>query len=198
MDFKLTNLNKNTAIEQHILTNVRDPNVTNFHNNVTKWLINPDESFFKLNNQVSLSEYNLFNSKKTIPMPAISGKIILIQQFYIPENKSRLVELQDTLKYNCHNNCFDKIVLLNEKIYTNEELGTNSEKIEQINISKRLTYKDVFNYSNDLHENTYIVLANADIFFDASIGRVRMSGLTENKKAYTLLRHEFNNQSLKE
>tara|TARA_B110000483_G_scaffold240497_1_gene321234 strand:- start:8229 stop:10025 length:1797 start_codon:yes stop_codon:yes gene_type:complete len=200
MDFKLINLNtnKNTTIEQRILTNVRDPNVTNFHSNVSKWLSKPDESFFKLNNQVSLSEYNFFNSKKTIPTPIVSGKIILIQQFYIPDNKSRLVELQDTLKYNCHNNCFDKIVLLNEKIYTNEELGTNSEKIEQINISTRLTYKDVFNYTNSLGENTYVVLANADIFFDASVGRVRESGLTENKKAYTLLRHEFNRQSLKE
>lgn len=184
--------------EQSVLTNYRNPEVIEFHNNINKWLFNPKESFFKISKQVKASEYNLYISKKTDPSESVPGKIILIQQFFIPENKLRLNELQQTLKCNCHNKTIDKIILLNEKIYTNEELGTNDSKIEQINISKRLTYKDVFEYSNKLEEDTYIILANADIFFDASIGRVRESGLTTNKKAYTLLRHELNKPLLKE
>ena len=189
---------KKQITEQAVLTNFRQPDVVEFHNTINKWLSDPKESFFKLSNNVRLSEYNLYNSKKTEPSENVPGKIILIQQFFIPKDKSRFNELQQTLKCNCHNESIDKIVLLNEQIYTNEELGTDDTKIEQINISKRLTYKDVFEYSNKLEEDTYIVLANTDIFFDASIKRVRESGLTSSKKAYTLLRHEYDRPSLKE
>ena len=160
---------KQIPTEQAVLTNFRQPDVVEFHDTINKWLSDPKESFFKLSNNVRLSEYNLYNSKKTEPTENVPGKIILIQQFFIPKDKSRLNELQQTLKCNCHNESIDKIVLLNEQIYTNEELGTADTKIEQINISKRLTYKDVFEYSNKLEEDTYIVLANTDIFFDASI-----------------------------
>lgn len=189
---------KQIPTEKAMLTNFRQPDVVEFHDTINKWLSDPNDSFFKLSNNVRLSEYNLYNSKKTEPSENVPGKIILIQQFFIPKDKSRLNELQQTLKCNCHNESIDKIVLLNEQIYTNEELGTADTKIEQINISKRLTYKDVFEYSNKLEEDTYIVLANTDIFFDASIKRVRESGLTSSKKAYALLRHEYDRPSLKE
>ena len=44
----------------------------------------------------------------------------------------------------------DKIILLNERVYSAEELGTNSDKIEQVVISERLTYKKVFEYYTQL------------------------------------------------
>tara|TARA_Y100000768_G_scaffold387620_1_gene379524 strand:+ start:715 stop:2541 length:1827 start_codon:yes stop_codon:yes gene_type:complete len=190
--------NKKFNNNNGIVVNRQSHEIVDFHNNIKYWLSNPNKSFYNLNNNVRLSEYNFFISKKIKKTNIESGKIILIQQFYIPNDKSRLKELQETLKYNCHNNLIEKIVLLNERIYTDEELGTNDNKIEQINLAKRITYKDVLNYSNKLKDEVFIVLANSDIFFDASIGRVKESGLSSNKKAFTLLRHEFENNLLKD
>ena len=39
------------------------------------------------------------------------------------------------------NSKIDKILLLNERIYTPEELGTDSPKIQQVNHQKRLTFQ---------------------------------------------------------
>ena len=179
-------------------TDIRKPDVVDFHNTISKWLYNPRESFYKISNGVRLSEYNLYNSPHTIPSESTPGNIVLIQQFYLPEDEERREELKLALRCNCHNNAIDRIVLLNERIYTEEELGVTNSKVEQINISKRLTYKDVFEYSNKLAEDSYIVLSNGDIFFDAGIERVRESGLVSERKAFTLLRHEYNSIKLKE
>ena len=57
-------------------------------------------------------------------------KITIIQQFFIPPNKERYKELKQTLQLNLKNPNIDKIYLLNEKIYSNNELGlTNENKI---------------------------------------------------------------------
>ena len=96
--------------------------------------------------------------------------------------------------YNCSNNAIDKIILLNERVYSAEELGTNSAKIEQVVIKERLTYKKVFEYSASL-PNCFIILANSDIFFDLSVKRLRHSGMTKEQKLYCLLRYEFNGKT---
>ena len=49
----------------------------------------------------------------------------------------RLKEIQYCLKKNIENMNFEKIILLNEKIYTNEELGLtvgDMNRIEQVDI----------------------------------------------------------------
>ena len=49
--------------------------------------------------------------------------IFLIQQFFISDNKERQKEINFCLKENVKNKLFTKIILINEKIYTKEELG---------------------------------------------------------------------------
>ena len=62
------------------------------------------------------------------------------------------------------NQDIDKIYLLNEKIYTHEELKVNSDKIVQENIEKRLKFSDVFNYVQENNIEGYIVIVNSDFF----------------------------------
>lgn len=192
------NLTMNNQNEKRVLTDIRKPDVIDFHDNISKWLLNPEESYFKQRNEVRMSEYIMYNSPHTIPSDCVPGNIILIQQFYLPANEERREELRLALRCNCKNDSIDKIVLLNERIYTEEELGVTNDKIEQIDISQRLTYRNVFEYSNKLQEDAYIVLSNCDIFFDAGIARVKESGMVSERKAYTLLRHEYNCIELKE
>ena len=88
-------------------------------------------------------------------------KINLFTQYYIDNNKERAQEIINCLILNLHNKSVDKIYLLNEKIYNDDELGIKSDKwkdkLVQVNINKRLTYKDVFDYVDNEKVNGYIV-----------------------------------------
>lgn len=120
--------------------------------------------------------------------------IYLVYQFFIHSNKERYKEIRHCLKCNIKLNLFKKIILLNERIYTKEELGLTEkemEKIEQININKRLKYIDVFLQIKRIGLNGYVVFCNSDIFFDETIENIRRSCLSITKSVYTLLRFEY-------
>ena len=141
-------------------------------------------------------------------------KITLITQFYIckdneerienQEDKTFLItkdmaenrnrELKDCLKKNVDNPLINKIILLNEKIYTHKELGVESKKIKQINLSKRMTYKDVFNHITGDHLKGYIIMCNSDIFFDETLSVIFNSDLKNKKRVLTPLRYEYHSK----
>ena len=173
-------------------TNLRNDKMANFLKKMRHWLASPcTTSFFEQTGEVlnTASRYQI--SDKTIIEKEVNDEIILIQQFFIHSSTERYKEIKETLAYNVHNNCIDKIILLNERIYSSDELGISSDKIKQVNIKKRLTYKDVFDYARTVGNNKYIILSNSDIFFDATIKRIKISGLTTNKKLFSLLRYEY-------
>ena len=83
-----------------------------------------------------------FESEKTCTDP-----IYLITQFFLPKDSRRQKEVQYCLRKNCENPWIHTIYLLNEKIYSEKELGVTSkhmEKIQQINIAKWIEFYDVF------------------------------------------------------
>ena len=53
-------------------------------------------------------------------------KIYIIYQFFVHPNAERNKEMQQCLRFNVENPHIDKIYLLNEKMYTNKELGVES------------------------------------------------------------------------
>ena len=112
-------------------------------------------------------------------------------QFYIDKDKEHRKEIKYTLKKNVKNKYIDSIILLNERIYTEEELGISSPKITQVVINKRITYCDFLKYKID----GYKVLINADIFLDDTIKNVKTSDIHINRKMYALLRYEYNDGS---
>ena len=75
-------------------------------------------SFERSDNLKSISEYN--------PEP-----IHLFQQFFIHNDADRQKEIELCLKKNVENNFIDKIYLLNERIYKEDELKVSSKKIIQ-------------------------------------------------------------------
>jgi hypothetical protein len=115
--------------------------------------------------------------------------IHLFLQFYIDKDPIHKREICYALKKNVKNPHIDSIILLNERIYTDDELGITSSKIKQIVIHKRITYSDFLNYKID----GYKILVNADIFVDDTIQNVRTSDIHLHKKMYALLRYEYNN-----
>ena len=117
--------------------------------------------------------------------------IYLFMQFYISPNRERYEEVKFCLQKNLDNPYIEKIYLLNEKIYTDEELGVNkNDKIIQIDIGERLTYKRSFEFMKTLEES-YCVLANSDIFLDESIKNVKVGVLDTKPIMQALLRYEY-------
>ena len=85
-------------------------------------------SFSRSDNLVKNSDFN-------------NQKIHLFQQFFIHSDEKRQEEIKFCLKKNVENNLIDKIYLLNERIYKEEELGISSNKIIQKKVKIRLSYK---------------------------------------------------------
>jgi len=174
-------------------TNVTDTNYQIFLIQLRNWLSfnHNTPSFFQTVGKVLTTRFRYQISDKTKFCEEVPGEIILIQQYFLHEDPNRRKEIQQSLKYNNGNKQIDKIILLNERIYSDQELGISSSKIVQIDISERLTYKKVFEYIQQLGDDKYIVLSNADIFFDATLNRIKKAGLTKEHKAFSLLRYEY-------
>ena len=90
--------------------------------------------------------------------------INLFYQFFVHGVTKRSKEIKKCLKFNVENPHINKIYLLNERIYTDAELGIKSDKIVQIDWKTRLKFCDVFKYINDNKITGYHVIINADIF----------------------------------
>ena len=110
-----------------------------------------------INNKETFSKYNRNNHI-----------IILVQQFHIPSSGRRYYEIKDTLRRNIQNKHIKKIYLLNERKYSNIELGSHSTKVKQIIINNRLKYSDFFKFIKKNYSisrlPTYFILSNNDIF----------------------------------
>jgi len=117
--------------------------------------------------------------------PPKNDQIHVIYQYFVHPDKSRQSEIEYCLLKNVNNPLIDRIHLLNEKIYSVKHLGLKSDKITQVNIGKRLTYKDVFDYVDEYKINGYIVYCNSDIFFDNSLKNITTSSLGYSKSFYS-------------
>lgn len=119
--------------------------------------------------------------------------IFLIQQFFINKDPFRNKEIQYCLKKNVNNHNFKKIYLLNEKIYSQSELGLSDDemlRIQQVNIVDRMTYKHVLDFVSSSNLSGYIVFSNSDIYLDDTIQNVFNTTLYYGRCWYAQLRIE--------
>ena len=127
-------------------------------------------------------------SNPTCKKYTTTDPIHLFLQFYLDKDKKHRREIKFALQKNVKNPYIHSIILLNERIYTDEELGVSSTKIKQIVIDKRITYYDFLNYKVD----GYKILVNADIFLDETVNNLHISDIHIHKKMFALLRYEYN------
>ena len=129
--------------------------------------------------------------------------IHLFMQYFIPDNKQRKNELKQCMYYNAKNKHITKIHLLNEKLYTKEELGVHKcgkddyMKIVQKNIEKRLSFKILLDYIKKEKIKGYIVISNTDIFFDQTVNNIRKTSLHKTKGVYCQVRYEFKDREVR-
>ena len=148
------------------------------------------QNIFKVNENIYVTK----NIDKLTETPRNNDNIYMFTQFFIHSDNKRNQELKYCLKENIKLNYFAKIYLMNEKIYSKDELGLNDsemEKIEQIVIGERLQFGVLFFKISQLQLNGYIVFCNSDMFFDKTLLNVRKTSLSIEKSIYTLLRFEY-------
>ena len=181
------------------LNSIQNKKALEIFDSYKKWLINPRQPFNNVCNTVANLEYIISISPKIKKIESdpnctdctdMSHSINLIMQFYIDKDNDRQKEIRQTLFLNSNNKSINKIYLFNERIYTNEELGIQNDKIVQINITNRLKFSNIFDLIEEHNINGYVVIANSDIFFDKSIENVWRYDLI-NRNILTLCRYEF-------
>jgi hypothetical protein len=193
-----------TALEKHDTCKTSKAAIQACHH-IRSWLAKPDTSFTEKYGYVPFSEasYSLSNCPTiTDSAQDEEGDIVLIQQFYVAPAPERHAENVVCLRRNLANPHIDRITMLNERKYTDQELGLDAvaaklarKKLVQIVTGERLTYSAVFDHAKTLGDSAFIVLANTDIFFDDSVANVRKCGLRYNRRVLAQLRHEYNGQS---
>jgi len=98
--------------------------------------------------------------------------INLIVNYYHDKHPDRCKEIDLCIKLNCYNLLFNKIIIINE---TNQPLPYTNDNIIIINDSKRLTFKDFFNYANKYSsEDTINVLINSDIVIGENFNKIKL------------------------
>lgn len=135
------------------------------------------------------------SAKAIIGDTSTGNPINIFCQFFIAATDSRNAEIKLCLKKNVDNLYVTRIYLLNEREYTDAELGVTSDKIIQVNLGRRLKFSDVFAYIADTGIVGYNVIVNSDIFVDETIGRLRYSDIHVAKKMFALLRYDWENDT---
>ena len=132
--------------------------------------------------------------------PPMDSDVHLFCQFFIHPTPKRNAEILTCLAKNVENPYITHIHLLNERIYTVDDMGTASSKIVQHdNKLRRMTFQNIIRYIRDKDLKGYFMFANSDIFFDATLVNLLVSTIHEpssRKKMFALLRYEYNPEDI--
>ena len=147
------------------------------------------EGFHKLKNSQNnveplsiLFPNSMFNYHNNTYLKKKNNIHLLIDYYkFSSPNPNRQQELDTCFYDNINNENFYKI-----HVFSDDELPFTNNKITHNKPSKRLTYKDYFDYAkHNIPENDIVVLANSDIYFDNTISKIKNIDLTTTVLALT-------------
>jgi len=104
--------------------------------------------------------------------------MILLTGFYLERSAARRLELMQCLRANAAIDEIDEIHLLIEEAITPQYTASLAEELRHPKVrllahGRRATFNDFFAYANAHLTDRPTVLANADIYFDATLARLR-------------------------
>ena len=136
----------------------------------------------------SNTRINTFSNNISVASNITPNQTWVFTQFFKHKDSARAREIKECLIQNCNCPHIDKIVLLNEKDYSDEfSKIKGSEKIQQVISGKRLTYSDFIKYVSEyVPNNVFTILCNADIYFGDSLSDLHK--IKMNDKMLGLLR----------
>ena len=137
-----------------------------------------------------------FQSIITSSHGIIPNETWVFTQFFKHKDSKRHAEIKECLVKNCACLDIDKILLINEKDYSDEfNKIPGSKKIEQVVSGRRLTYANFLQCVYDIvPNNVFTVLCNADIYFGDSLQDLHKINM--NDKMLALLRWDVPSSGL--
>tara|TARA_R110000824_G_scaffold48545_2_gene137049 strand:+ start:2376 stop:3047 length:672 start_codon:yes stop_codon:yes gene_type:complete len=93
---------------------------------------------------------------------------VMLVGFYKTSNKKRNKEIIFCLEENSKHEFLKEIVVFNET----DTKPLESDKITYVNVDKRLTYKQYFQYANEKHSGSRCIIVNADIILTEDIRKL--------------------------
>jgi hypothetical protein len=127
---------------------------------------------------------------KIIDIYSNSVNINLYISYYKDKHELRSQELDISLKLNCKNKLFNKIIIINETEVPINFIDNLDDRIIIINNKKRQTYYDFFKLSNIYSdEDTINILCNSDIVIGENFDKINL----EKDEVYLLERYEIDN-----
>jgi hypothetical protein len=139
------------------------------------------------------------------PLPTASlappPKLILMTSFVFPSHvitahdRQVSILLQQTLQTNLNNPLLDKIVLVNQIEYNFTKL-TNSHKIQQLLLHRRVRYSDLFRIANEQRHTDLVIFAACDIVFDSTLHSLHKKSFWENQIKYPPQQHEQHGEGI--
>jgi hypothetical protein len=147
------------------------------------------EGFYKLKNSKNDTEplsilfpESMFDYHNSTYLKKKSHIHLLIDYYKFKEpNPERQSELDTCLIDNITNDNFYKV-----HVFSNDELPKITDKVIQVSTSKRLEYKEYFEYAkNNIPEGDIIVLSNSDMYFDDTISKITKLDLNNTVLALT-------------
>ncbi|HEU0252643.1 MAG TPA: hypothetical protein VFR12_06380 [Pyrinomonadaceae bacterium] len=100
--------------------------------------------------------------------------MILLTGLYNEPNLGRRAELRDCLRRNAENEFIEQVIVFNEDSQLPEiDAVLSLPKIKLVQHGRRVTFKDLFDYANRQPGGTQAIIANADIFFDGTLARLK-------------------------
>src|SRR3954469_11948140 len=95
--------------------------------------------------------------------------MILLTGLYHDPNAGRRAELRECLRRNANNELIQEIHVFNEESVALDDSTLSLNKVRVVQLGRRLTFRDLFDYSNRNLAGHGVIAANADIFFDDSL-----------------------------
>ena len=114
--------------------------------------------------------------------------ICLITQYFVHKVGKRAKEFRQCLKNNLACEQLDQVVLLNETDLSDEWAALRgNEKVKQVILGTRLTYRDLLKYTYEsVPPNTIVIYANADIYCTKTLTELYTVDMRD--KLFALLR----------
>lgn len=117
-------------------------------------------------------------------------KFVLITQAYLSVSEVRNDELFRAVNLNVSNPLIDKVHLMSEPKakarYEKEIHPANASKVSYEIINRRCKYSDLIGKANRSFNQRNIILANTDIYFDATLNEFKKTDM--NKKFFAITR----------
>ena len=116
--------------------------------------------------------------------------MILLVEYYKPNDASRDVEYLTCLNENINSGVFSKVVIFidDKNTFISSDVKMN-DSVSVVYVSNRLTYSDFFRYCNEHFSNDVCVLSNTDIIFDNTISS--LNDVDMSNRVYCLTRWDL-------